>query len=63
MRNAALKAKTRRGLRPCQNTGNRASGVAENLLLVEFSFSGAVEAGLGQGRGGQMLKRRRSIRP
>jgi transposase InsO family protein len=37
MRKAALKAKTRRGFRPCQNTGNRASGVAENLLQQEFS--------------------------
>jgi transposase InsO family protein len=37
MRNAALKAKTRRGFRPCQNTGNRAIGVAENLLQQEFS--------------------------
>ncbi len=36
-RNAALKAKTRRGFRPCQNTGNRAFGVAENLLQQEFS--------------------------
>ena len=37
MRCSALKAKTRRGLRPCRNPGNRASGVAENLLQQEFS--------------------------
>ena len=37
MRCSALKAKTRRGFRPCRNTGNRASGVAENLLQQEFS--------------------------
>jgi putative transposase len=36
MRIAALKAKTRRGFRLCQNTSNRASGVAENLLQQEF---------------------------
>lgn len=32
MRCSALKAKTRRGFRPCRNPGNLASGVAENLL-------------------------------
>ena len=37
MRCSALKTKTRRGFRPCRNQGNRASGVAENLLLQEFS--------------------------
>jgi transposase InsO family protein len=37
MRCSALKAKTRRGFRPCLNPGNRASGVAENLLQQEFS--------------------------
>ena len=37
MRCSALKAKTRRGFRPCRNPGNRASGIAENLLLQEFS--------------------------
>jgi transposase InsO family protein len=37
MRGSSLKAKTRRGFRPCRNQGNRASGVAENLLQQEFS--------------------------
>ncbi|MCP9877888.1 IS3 family transposase [Cyanobium sp. A2C-AMD] len=37
MRHSALKAKTRRGFRPCRHPGNRASGVAENLLQQEFS--------------------------
>ena len=37
MRNAALKAKTRRGFRPCRNSGSKPSGVAENLLQQEFS--------------------------
>ena len=37
MRCSALKAKTRRGFRPCRNTGNRASGAVENLLQQEFS--------------------------
>jgi len=37
MRHSALKAKTRRGFRPCRNLGNQASGVAENLLRKEFS--------------------------
>lgn len=32
-----LKAKTRRGFRPCRNPGNRANGVAENLLQQKFS--------------------------
>ena len=37
MSNSALKAKTRRSFRSCLNTGNRSSGVAENLLQQEFS--------------------------
>jgi transposase InsO family protein len=37
MRRAVLKAKTRRGFRPCRNPETRAIGVAENLLLQEFS--------------------------
>ena len=37
MRCSALKAKTRRGFRPCRNPGQQASGVAENLLQQEFS--------------------------
>ena len=37
MRCSALKAKTRRGFRPCRNPGNRASGAVENLLQQEFS--------------------------
>jgi putative transposase len=37
MRCSDLKAKTRRGFRPCRNPGNRASGVVENLLQQEFS--------------------------
>ncbi len=37
MRNAALRAKTRRGFRPCCNSGSKPSGVAENLLQQEFS--------------------------
>ena len=37
MRCSALKAKNCRGFRPCQNPGNRAIGVAENLLQQEFS--------------------------
>ena len=37
MRTAALKAKTRRGFRPCRNSAGKPSGVAENLLLQEFS--------------------------
>jgi len=36
MRCSALKAKTRRGFRPCRNNGRKASGVAENLLLQDF---------------------------
>lgn len=39
MRLAALKARTRRGFRPCRNSGQKASGVAENLLQQEFSPS------------------------
>jgi len=34
---SALKARTRLGFRLCQNTGNRSSGLPENLLLQEFS--------------------------
>jgi putative transposase len=37
MRKAALKAKTRRGFRPCRNRASNAAGVAENLLLQDFS--------------------------
>ena len=37
MRCSALKAKTRRGFRPCRNSGSKAAGIAENLLLQEFS--------------------------
>lgn len=37
MRCSALKAKTRRGFRPCRNNGSKASGVAENLLQQDFS--------------------------
>lgn len=37
MRCSALKAKTRRGFRPCRNPVNRTCGVAENLLQQEFS--------------------------
>lgn len=37
MRCSALKAKTRRGFRPCRNPGQQASGVAKNLLQQEFS--------------------------
>ena len=37
MRCSALKAKTRRGFRPCRNPSNRANGVAENLQQQEFS--------------------------
>jgi transposase InsO family protein len=37
MRCSALKAKTRRGFRPCRNNGSKASVVAENLLQQEFS--------------------------
>jgi transposase InsO family protein len=40
MRNATLKAKTRRGFKPCQNTGNCASSVAENLQQQVFSPTG-----------------------
>jgi hypothetical protein len=40
MRCSALKAKTRRGFRPCRNTGNRASGAVENLLQQKFSLIG-----------------------
>jgi transposase-like protein len=44
MRNAALKAKNRCGFRPSQNTGNRASGVAKNLLQQErLAVSGALD--------------------
>ena len=37
MRKAALKAKTRRGFRPCSNSSSKAAGVVENLLRQEFS--------------------------
>ena len=37
MRKAALKAKTRRGFRPCSNSSTKAAGVVENLLRQEFS--------------------------
>jgi len=37
MRCAALRARTRRGFRPCRNTASKAAGVAENLLQQEFS--------------------------
>jgi putative transposase len=37
MRCTALKARTRRGFRPCRNTASKAAGVAENLLQQEFS--------------------------
>jgi len=36
MRRAALKAKTRRGFRPCRNSSSKAAGVVENLLRQEF---------------------------
>ena len=36
MRCSALKAKTRRGFRPCRNSGHQTPGVAENLLQQEF---------------------------
>ncbi len=37
MRCSALKAKTRRGFRPCRNSGSKTAGVVENLLQQEFS--------------------------
>ena len=37
MRKAALKAKTRRGFRPCSNSSTKAAGVVEDLLRQEFS--------------------------
>ncbi|MFM7514535.1 MAG: IS3 family transposase [Cyanobium sp.] len=37
MRCSALQAKTRRGFRPCRNSGSTAAGVVENLLQQEFS--------------------------
>jgi transposase InsO family protein len=37
MRHSALKAKTRRGFRPCRNTTSKTAGVAENLLQQDFS--------------------------
>ena len=37
MRCSALTAKTRRGFRPCRNSASKNAGVAENLLLQEFS--------------------------
>jgi len=36
MRCSALKAKTSLGFRPCRNSGSKAGGIAENLLLHEF---------------------------
>ncbi|MCP9850756.1 transposase [Cyanobium sp. Morenito 9A2] len=37
MRRAALKDKPRRSFMPCRNSGNKAAGVAENLLQQEFT--------------------------
>ncbi len=37
MRTASFMAKTRRGFRPCRTGGRKTSGVAENLLLQQFS--------------------------
>jgi transposase InsO family protein len=37
MRHSDLKARTRRGFRPCCNSGSKAAGVAENLLQQDFS--------------------------
>jgi putative transposase len=37
MRCSALKAKTRRGSRPCSNSAGKTAGVAQNLLQQEFS--------------------------
>ena len=37
MRCSALRAKTRRGFRPCRNNGSNASGFAENLLQQDFA--------------------------
>jgi len=37
MRCSALKAKSRRGFRPCRNSSSKAAGVVENLLQQEFS--------------------------
>jgi transposase InsO family protein len=37
MRHSALKAKTRRGFRPCRNSAGKTAGVAQNLLQQEFS--------------------------
>ena len=37
MRHSALKAKTRRGFRPCRNSASKTAGIAENLLQQEFS--------------------------
>jgi len=34
---SALKAKTRRGFRPCRNSASKIAGIAENLLQQEFS--------------------------
>lgn len=34
---AALKAKTRRGFRPCSNSSTKAAGVIKNLLRQEFN--------------------------
>jgi putative transposase len=37
MRHSALKAKTRRGFKPCRNSGSKTAGVAENLLQQDFA--------------------------
>jgi transposase InsO family protein len=37
MRCAALKARTRRGFKPCRNSAGKAAGVAQNLLQQEFN--------------------------
>lgn len=37
MRLSEIQAKARLGLMSCRNPGNRANGVAENMLLLQFS--------------------------
>ena len=37
MRRSDLKAKTRRAFRPCRNSTSKTAGIAENLLLQDFS--------------------------
>jgi putative transposase len=37
MRKAVLKARTRRGFRPCRRSGNKGAGVAQNHLQQDFS--------------------------